>query len=79
MKCMTVNIKRRQEYFTRGSYGFLDVSPSGLFGIIAWPNCHVFIKVRSFNEYCDRKIHMLMIDVRKYSSERNMSGFHYGF
>ena len=47
-------IKSIWEYFMRGSSRLLNVSPSGIFGIITWPNCHVFINVRSFYECCDK-------------------------
>ena len=43
-----MNVNRTREDFTRGSSGFLSVSPSGLFGRIVWPNCHVFRNVKSF-------------------------------
>ena len=74
-----VHVKRGREYFTRDSSGFLGVFPSGIFGIIAWPNCHVFRNVRSFDECCDNCFCMMMIYIRKYSSERHMAGFNGGF
>ena len=70
---MAVHVKISQEYLTRGSYGFLGVSPSGLFIIIAWPNCPVFRNMRSFYDYCDRMFCILMIDVRRDISERHIA------
>ena len=38
----------------RGSSRLLNISPSGIFGRITRPNCHVFINVRIFYECCDK-------------------------
>ena len=51
------------------------MSPSGIFGIIAWPDCHAFRNVRSFYECCDKVLYVLIIDVCKIFSERHMAVF----
>ena len=75
---MMVTVKRRQEYFMRSGYTLFDVSPSGLFGIMPWPNCHVFRNMRSFMNVVKKNC-VLMKELRKDSSEIHMAGFCGGF
>ena len=44
-----MHVKRRLEGFKR-VWRVVDMSPSCLFSITAWLNCHVFLNVRSFYE-----------------------------
>ena len=42
------HVNRSQEDFTTGRSGLLGVSPSGIFGRVAWPNCQFFINCEEF-------------------------------
>ena len=75
-KCTTVYVRTEQVYFMR--FRFLAVSPSGFLVESRFQLVIISETVKIFYKRCDKFLWVLMIDVCKIVSERDITVFHGG-